>query len=66
MQRVDSAVGTYADAPKIKCDADAENKATFTLTGEDHTLGNSLRYMLIRKCASLPAAPPLKPGAPSR
>ena len=52
---------------KIVCNADATDKATFIITGEDHTLGNALRYMLIRKCARLcsPAratrAPPGRP-----
>jgi hypothetical protein len=35
--------------PKIVCNADAPDKATYIITGEDHTLGNALRYMLIRK-----------------
>lgn len=48
---------------KIVCNADATDKATFIITGEDHTLGNALRYMLIRKCARLCCLPLAHPRA---
>jgi hypothetical protein len=38
------------DSPaKVAIITDAPDKATFEVQDEDHTLGNALRYMLIRK-----------------
>ena len=34
---------------KISMVADSVDKATFVISDEDHTLGNALRYILIRK-----------------
>lgn len=41
---------------EIESGADA-SKATFTLTNEDHTLGNAVRYILAKKCARRALAP---------
>jgi DNA-directed RNA polymerase I and III subunit RPAC2 len=41
-----------ADAKTIDIDQGVDaSKATFTLTHEDHTLGNAVRYVLAKKCA---------------
>ena len=39
----------WTPAEKIAVVPDSTDKATFIITNEDHTLGNALRYMLIRK-----------------
>ena len=49
------------EGPKIVCNADAADKATYIITGEDHTLGNALRYMLIRKCVRRHCCPSAAP-----
>ena len=38
-----------AGTNKVSIIADSAEKATYEVTDEDHTLGNALRYMLIRK-----------------
>ena len=45
---------------EIKVEADSGGDAamaTLTFNGEDHTLGNALRYTLIRKSVSSPRLP---------
>lgn len=41
-----------SDAPfKVVIEADSETAVTFLVRGEDHTLGNALRYILVKNPA---------------
>lgn len=35
-----------------------EGSASFEILGEDHTLGNALRYIIMKKYVGLPSLPP--------
>jgi DNA-directed RNA polymerase subunit L len=50
---------------EIEAGADA-SKATFTLTHEDHTLGNAVRYILAKKCARHALALRARHSSPTR
>lgn len=49
---VEGEAASPASEPTVAVEKDGDSSsATFTLTHEDHTLGNAVRYILAKECA---------------